>query len=165
MKVFWKSQEEIALSTSKNVLVLHIVASGEWCKNSLDFFPVFTRNRDLCFFRKNTVQMPKPIWKQPILSGKKCKISLVLLPYWMDNFICRVVYYVLKESVEVANPDPWLSGWAGLAGPLAAVLEAWLQWQWLPAPAGDGITEEEREGKAGLDFQASWTMMCTQGDI
>lgn len=84
----------------------------------------------------------------------------------MDNFICIVVYYVLKESVEMANPDPWLSGWAGLAGPSAAVLEARLQWQWLPGPAGAGIVEEEREEKAGLDFQAPcWKMMCMQDGI
>lgn len=82
----------------------------------------------------------------------------------MDNFICIVVYHVLKESVEVANPDPWL-GWAGLAGPWAAVQEAWLQWQWLPAPAGAGIVEEETEGKAGHDFQAFCWKMCVQGVI
>lgn len=78
------------------------------------FFPVFTRNRDLCLFRKIQFKCQKPIWKQTISSGKKCKMSLVLLPHWMDNFICTVVYRVLKESVKVANPGPWLSGWAGL---------------------------------------------------
>lgn len=81
-------------------------------KTVWDFFfsPVFTRNRDLCFFRKIQLECQKPIRKQPILSGKKCKMSLVLLPRWTDNLISVVFYHVFKGSVEVVNPDPWL-GW------------------------------------------------------
>lgn len=41
MRDFWRSQEEIALSAPKNVLVLHIVASGEWRRKLFGFFFLF----------------------------------------------------------------------------------------------------------------------------
>lgn len=69
--------------------------------------------------------------------------------------------------MEVANLIlGWLSvclGRAGRslsssAGGMAAVTVT-------PSPAGAGIMEEEREGKAGLGFQASCWKMCVQGGI
>lgn len=99
-------------------------------------------------------------------------MSPVLLPHWMDNFICIVVYHVLKESVEVANPDPWL-GWAGRsmsssAGGMAAVTvtpcpsRSWdcgrgdrrKGWAWLPSVLLEDVCARcyldchcEREGR------------------
>lgn len=72
-------------------------------------------------------------------------------------------------SLELANPDPKWSGWAGLAGPLVAVLEAWGCNESNPLPHRSGAMEEARGAKVGLGFQglsaSCWKMTCMQGGI